>query len=400
MKVVETIQFASGALREHRLRAGLSMLGIAIGIGAVILLTSIGEGARGFVVGELQQFGTNILQVTPGKTETFGLPGAMGGTTRKLTIDDAEALRRVPGVENVVPMVLGQARVAAGGRGRSVYVYGVSGEAPDVWKFSVVQGSFLPPGDPRRGAPVCVLGPKLKRELFGEENAIGRFVRISGWRLRVLGVMEPKGLILGFDMDDCAYVPVATAMGMFDVDALDEINVTFTSGRGAPAVVQGITDVLRERHAGHEDFTVLTQAAMLEVFDDVLSMVTAGVVAIAGISLLVGVIGILTILWIAVGERTHEIGLLRALGATVAQVRTLFLLEAAVLSALGGVLGILGGLGLAQLLALLLPELPVSVPLPYAVAALVVSVSTGLLAGLAPARRAAALDPIEALRHE
>jgi putative ABC transport system permease protein len=400
MTLSDQLALCLGSLREHRLRAGLSILGIAIGVGAVILMTSIGEGARVFVAGEFQQFGTNILQVTPGLTETFGIPGALGGTTHKLTIDDAEALRRVPGVEQVVPVVLGQARVASQGRGRSVYVYGVTSGATDLWKVDVRQGSFLPGGDPRRGSAVTALGPRLARELFGERSAVGSFVRVSGWRLRVVGVMAPKGRILGFDMDDCAYVPVATAMSMFDMDELNEVDVTFAHESMTEPVVRGVRAVLEDRHGGREDFTVLTQAAMLEVFDDVLRIVTLGVTAIAAVSLLVGMVGILTVMWISVGERTHEIGLLRALGATVADVRNLFLLEAAALAGLGGAAGLLGGLGLAHLLGALLPGLPISTPLSFAAAAVLASTGTGLVSGIAPARRAALLDPIEALRSE
>lgn len=398
MKLADQLAFCFGSLREHRLRSALSILGIAIGTGAVILLTSIGEGARIFVMGEFQQFGTNLLQITPGKTETLGIPGVMGGTTHKLTIDDAVALHRIRGVEQVVPAVVGQARVAAAGRGRSVYVFGVTDAASDVWKVRAVQGSFLPAGDPRRGAQVAVLGPGLKRELFGDENAIGSWVRVSGWRLRVIGVMESKGRLLGFDMDDCAYVPVATAMAMFDVEELSEIDVTFTHASLTDSVAGGIRDVLEDRHDGNEDFTVVTQAAMLEVFDSVLRFVTAGVVAIAAVSLLVGAVGILTVMWISVGERTHEIGLVRALGATLGNVRRLFLLEAAALAGVGGAAGLLGGLGLAHLLAVVVPGLPVSTPPAAVVAALLASTVTGLVSGLAPASRAAELDPVEALR--
>ena len=184
---------ALGALRGHRLRSFLSMLGIAIGIAAVVLLTSIGEGTRRFLISEFTQFGTNIMAINPGKTETVGIPGIFGGTTHKLTIDDAEAVERLPGIMKVVPVAMGQARVEGNARGRSVFIYGVTSDVPDVWKFEVGQGAFLPPGDPRRGTNMTVLGPKLKRELFGEENALGRFVRIAGFRLRVTGVMAPKG---------------------------------------------------------------------------------------------------------------------------------------------------------------------------------------------------------------
>lgn len=395
----DLFSLAWSALVSHRLRTGLSMLGIAIGIASVILLTSIGEGTRRYLVGMFTQFGTNLIGINPGKTQTTGLPGVLGGTTRKLTIDDALALTRVPGIEEVVPVVFGQARAEAGGRGRSVFVYGVTPNVPRAWKFTVRQGSFWPETDPRRGQQLAVLGPKLKRELFGEANALGQFVRIAGTRFRVIGVMSPKGQFLGFDIDDAAYVPTASAMKLFNLPELNEIDVTYAHGGLTGRVERDIKRVLTERH-GSEDFTVTTQAAMLEVFGNVMNVVTAAVGAIAGISLLVGAIGILTMMWIAVGERTSEIGLVRAIGATRRQVHLLFLTEAAALSTAGGVIGILAGLSLAALLRLAVPGLPIHTPAVFVLLAVAISLATGLLSGVLPARRAAALDPIEALRAE
>ncbi|MEM9175555.1 MAG: ABC transporter permease, partial [Myxococcota bacterium] len=221
------MRLSSGALVGHPLRSLLSMLGIAIGVAAVIMLTSLGEGTRKYMISQFSQFGTDVLAVQPGKRKTSGVPNAFRGTQQKLTIDDAEALARIPMFDAVVPVAFGQARVEGGGRGRSVIVRGVTSEFPEVAKFSVRQGSFLPPGDPRRGGSVVVLGPTLKRELFGEANALGEFVRIAGARLRVIGVMEPKGQVLGMDIDDAAYLPVATAMRLFNLPELQEIDVVF-----------------------------------------------------------------------------------------------------------------------------------------------------------------------------
>jgi putative ABC transport system permease protein len=386
-----------GAIRSHRLRSFLSMLGIAIGITAVVLLTSIGEGTRRYLISEFTQFGTNVLQINPGKTETMGIPGIFGGTTHKLGIDDAEALERLRGVEKVVPLAVGQARVEGGGRGRSVFIYGVTSEMPEVWKFEVGQGSFLPPGDPRRGSMVAVLGPKLKRELFGESNALGEFVRVAGFRLRVIGVMAPRGRLLGFDIDDSAYVPVATVMQMFNLDELVEIDVLFSHEGLTEAVEAGVRKLLTERHGGKEDFTIVTQTAMLQVFDNVMRVITTAVAAIGGISLLVGAIGILTMMWISVNERISEIGLMRAVGATAYHVQRLFLLEAVILTVVGGAGGVAAGLGIAALLRLVVPGMPVYTPPRYIAAALLVSLVTGLLSGVLPARRAASLDPVEAL---
>ena len=392
--------FAFGALARYRLRSMLSMLGIAIGIGSVILLTSIGEGTRLYVLDQFTQFGTNLLQINPGKAETIGIPGVLGGTTHKLSIDDSLAIARLPQVETVVPLAFGMARVEAEGRGRSVYIYGVTPDVPALWKFRVRQGSFWHASDPRRGQSMAVLGPKLKRELFGNANALGGFVRIGGTRFRVVGVMEPKGQMLGFDVDDGAYIPVASAMRIFNQDELQEIDVVFSSSAPVDTIVDRITRLLIDRHRGNEDFTITTQAAMMDVFGNVMNIITMAVGAIAAISLLVGSIGILTMMWIAVGERTAEIGLIRAIGASRRQVQIVFLVEAGALATVGGLTGLLGGLALCALLRGFVPGLPVHTPALWAFLAVVISFATGLLSGVAPARRAASLDPIEVLHTE
>jgi len=394
------LELGIGAVRSHRLRSMLSVLGVAIGIAAVILLTSIGEGTRRYMLAQFTQFGTNILGINPGKVDTVGIPGIFGGTTHKLTLDDAEAIGRVRGVDSVAPITLGQARVAGNSRGRSVFVYGATPEMPEVLKFQIGQGSFLPGGDPRRGSLVAVLGPRLKRELFGEENALGRFVRVADTRLRVIGVMAPKGTIMGMDLDDAAYVPVATAMRMFNLDELQEIDVSFAHEGLSENVATRVRNLLIDRHDGREDFTLTTQTEMLSVFHRVMDAVTAVVAAIAGISLLVGAIGVFTMMWITVGERVGEIGLLRAVGATAREIHGLFLFEAVVLTLLGGALGVVGGLGIALAVRLAVPGLPLYTPPEYVVAALALSAVTGVVAGVLPAQRAAQLHPVEALRAE
>ncbi len=396
----ELILLALRAVRSHRLRSALSMAGIAIGVAAVILLTSLGEGARRYIVDQFSSFGTNVLAINPGKAETAGLPGMFGGTTQKLTLDDAEALRRVPGVLGVVPIAFGMARVEGGGRGRSVFVYGCTPSLSEVWRWKIRAGSFWPASDPRRGPTQAVLGPTLKRELFGEQQALGDFVKIAGTRFRVTGIMESKGQMLGFDLDDAAFIPVARAMKIFNLDELNEIDLIFTNSQVLDQVEEGVRTLLTERHAGKEDFAITSQAAMLESFGNIMDVITIALAAIAGISLVVGAIGILTMVWIAVGERTNEIGLLRSIGASRRQVQMVFLSEAIVLGLLGGLLGLGLGLGICALLRAAVPGLPVHTPFEYVLAALAVSLATGVLSGVMPARRAAALDPVESLRAE
>jgi len=400
MTTPDLLRFARAAVVAHRLRSGLTVLGIVIGIASVILLTSLGQGTREYILSEFMQFGTNLLQISPGRATTQGLPAALGGTIRKLTIDDAEAIRRLPGVERVVPVAFGQARVAAGERGRSVFVYGVTSDVPATWKFLIGQGRFLPKGDARRGEPVAVLGPTLKRELFGDAPALGARVRIGGRRFQVIGVMAPKGQMLGFDIDDAAYIPVGVAQELFNRDDLLEIDVLFSRAGESAAIAEAVRRLIKGRHGNQEDFTIITQTEMLAATDRILGMVSLAVTGIGAISLIVGAIGVLTIMWISVGERTPEIGLLKALGATPPEILLLFLSEATMLSAVGGVIGIVAGYGIAAGIATVFPGVVLSTPFPYVMAAFGTSVVVGLLSGVLPARRATRLDPIESLKAE
>jgi putative ABC transport system permease protein len=400
MSTRDLLRLAWQALWFHRQRSFLTMLGILIGIASVILLTSIGEGTRVYVLTEFTQFGTTLAAINPGRIETTGLPGALGGTIHPLTFDDAEALDRLPGVERVVPVVIGTAPVEHGGRTRNSFIYGVTADVPDVWRIRVRGGRFLPDTDPRRGGPVAVLGPKLKRELFGDENCLGGHVRIAGQRFLVIGLMEPKGQFLGFDIDDSAYIPVREASHLFNRDDLHEIDVLIANASMIDPVVEQIRKLLTARHGDEEDFTITTQTGMLESLDRIIRIVSLAVGGIGAISLLVGALGILTMMWISVNQRTAEIGLARAIGATSGQILLLFLSEAMLLSVSGGILGLALGMGVAQALRFYVPALPVNTPVGFVVFAVGVSLGVGLLSGLWPARRAAALDPVLALAAE
>ena len=399
MRAADQVQMAWPGVLANRLRSLLTMLGIGVGIAAVVLLTSIGEGVRGFVLGEFTQFGTNLLAVTPGRTSTFGLSAAVVHTTRPLSPEDADALASLPRVAEVAGVVQGNADVEWTGRRRQVMVIGVGAAAPTLWRLEVAEGRFFDAGETGAERAQAVLGAKVRHELFGDRPALGEAIRIGGERYRVVGGMAAKGQLLGFDLDDTVYVPTGRALRLFDLAGLHEIDLLYTPGSDVDALVAAVKARLVARH-GQEDFTVVTQQQMLDVLDSVLGVLTFAVGALGGISLLVGGVGVVTIMTIAVTERTAEVGLLRALGAGSGQVLGLFLGEAVALAALGGLLGLLLGLGGVLLLGLAVPALPVTVSPFYLALAEGLAIAIGLLAGVVPARRAAALEPVQALRAE
>lgn len=394
------------ALRAHRLRSALTMLGIVIGMAAVVLMSSIGAGARSAVLAQFTQFGTTIVQVQPGLTKTVGVsPGALGGTTHPLTLEDAQALRRVPGVRLVAPHVLGMGEVEARRRSRHTYIYGTTWEDQHILRWYPRVGTFLPPGDPDQTPPVCVLGASVARELFPDRSPLGERVRVGATQLRVVGVMSSKGQMLGFDLDDMVYVPVRRAMALFDRQGVNEVHALIDSSARIEPAIREIRRVLRARHDGDEDVKVVSQADMLTVVDQVMDVLTRGVLAIAAISVIVGALGILTIQWVSVHERTAEVGLMKALGASRRQVLAVFLAEAGVLSSLGGLLGGASGAVLALGLeafagAAGVTDAPVRPPAWALPTSIGVALGVGVLAGVLPALRAAALDPVEALRAE
>lgn len=399
MRAADLVSLTGSAILAQRTRSLLTGLGIAVGIAAVVLLTAIGEGVQRFVVQEFTQFGTNLLTVTPGKTETFGISGAIVSSVRPLSLEDALALRHIPQVQAAMPFVQGNAAVEAGGLSRRTTVFGTGPEVPQVWRIEPALGRFLPADEVRRARAYAVLGSKLRDELFPGRSPLGERIRIGGESYRIVGSMQSKGQLLGFDLDDTVYIPIARALAMFDRDSLMEIDILYQPGANADAIAKRIRERLMARH-GSEDFTITTQDQMLEVLGSVLDVLTLAVGALGAISLAVGGIGILTIMTISVRERTAEIGLLRALGAQRRQVAGLFLGEAVVLGGCGGAAGLLLGIGGAMLIGLLLPALPVHIAWEYVGLALGVSLLIGLAAGVLPALKASALDPIEALRSE
>ncbi|PHQ56078.1 MAG: peptide ABC transporter permease, partial [Porticoccus sp.] len=261
MNFLDYLRWIFRALWMQRLRSVLAIVGFAIGIAAMVLLSSLGEGLRQFVIQEFTQFGSHIVAITPGKTETFGMGGILN-TTRPLSLEDSEALKRIPGVQQVVPVVFGTAQIKAVGRSRYTDVAGVGALADKAWKLEVSQGSFLPQEDIQRARAFAVLGSKLKRELFRGENPLGEFVHIGGNRFRVIGVMEPKGQFLGTDLDDMIYIPANKGLQIFNRESLMEVDVFYSPAVPTERLTENIRRLLIERH-GFEDFTIVTQDQMM-----------------------------------------------------------------------------------------------------------------------------------------
>ena len=399
MKIREFIKLTLGSLLSHRMRSFLTALGIAVGIASVILLTSLGEGVHKYVLAEFTQFGTNLIAINPGKTATSGMSGALINTVRPLTLDDSIALKQIPEVIGTVALAWGNAPVEFDTRSRRTYIFGTGPEVPVVWRMNVAIGRFLPIDDPGSARPFVVLGSKVRSELFKERNPLGKRVRIAGERYQVVGVMESKGQMLGFDLDDAVYIPTSRALSMFNREGLMEIDISYSTGISSHRIAKKVKELLRSRH-GTEDFTITTQEQMLSVLGSVLDVLTLAIGALGGISLIVGGVGIMTIMTIAVQERTFEIGLLRALGAVRRQILSLFIGEAVVLAGIGGAAGLILGGGGAWLLRVLVPAMPTHTPLSYVILAGILAAFVGLISGVIPAYRAANLDPVEALRAE
>lgn len=386
-------------ITSYKLRSVLTSLGLIIGIASVIILTSLGRGLHSFVIAEFTQFGTNIIGVHPGKKTTFGLSGATISTVRPLSMADASSLGKLAGIVAVVPVVQGNARVETDNKQRRTNVIGAGEGVPQVWKIRPAVGQFLPVGEDTNPRAFAVLGDKLASELFGQINPLGKRVRIGADRYRVIGVMEKKGQMLGFDMDDTIYIPAAKALEMFNREGLMEINLLYGENIPVSTVQKSIKQLLIARH-GREDFNLITQNQMLESMGSILNILTMAVAALGGISLLVGSVGIITIMTITVSERVSEIGLLRAIGAERKIIFNLFLLEALTLSAVGGLIGVIAGIGTVGLISKMVPALPTELAWGYIIAAFTLSLLIGIVSGVMPAIKAAHLDPLQALHSE
>lgn len=398
MQTGDDIRFALGAIGGYRLRTALILLAMSIGVASVILLSSLGDSARRYVTGEFKSLGTNLLIVLPGRAETTGgAPPLLGETPRDLTIDDALALLRSPNIGRIAPIVLGSAPVSWQSSEREVAILGTTAAMRPIRDLNLAQGKFLPAGDPHTAQPVVVMGYKLKEELFGNRAAIGHWLRVGDRRYRVIGVLEQGGVSIGLDFDDMVLIPVASAQMLFDSPSLFRIFAEAQTAAGMTRAADSIRSIIQERHDGEDDVTIISQDSIIATFDRVLGGLTYGVTAIAGISLVVAGILIMNIMLVAVAQRTSEIGLLKALGASARTVRRLFVVEALLLSVLGAVIGVLVGIAAAFIVGRMYPLIPIDPPWWAVAAAFVVALATGISFGVLPATRAAKLDPVVAL---
>ena len=398
MRAFDVVRYAWSSLVQNRMRSGLILASMGIGVAGVVVLTWLGDSARRYVTGEFSALGTNLLIVLPGRTETTGAaPPVLGETARDLTIDDALALARSPAVTLVAPIVAGDAPVAHGGVAYEATILGSTPELFAIRHLQMGQGRPWSSGDPRQAHAVCVIGSTVKQEIFGPKRALGEWLRIGAWRFRVIGVLASKGRSLGNDLDEMVVVPVASAQALFDAPSLFRILVQARSREALQQAEHDIERIVRERHEGEADVTVITQESVLSTFDRIFVALTLSVGGIAAVSLLVAGILVMNVMVVAVSQRREEVGLLKALGAPPRQIQSLFLSEAALLSLVGAGCGLLLGVAAVLLVSRLYPQLGPALPLWAPVAAILVAVGSGVLFGVAPARRAAKLDPVQAL---
>jgi len=399
MRTVDCNRIALGAVLRYPLRTAMMLLATSIGVGSVLILTSLGETAREYITGEFQSLGTRLLVVFPGKTETSGnMPGALTGSVeRDLTLDDARALYRSPHVEILAPIVVGSMPVSYGGLERDTTVLGATHDFLEIRNWKMGLGEFLPDVDFDRTPPVCVIGRKIREEFFGTDSPIGQWLRVADRRCRVIGVLAQEGTSMMIDANEIVLVPVAYAQMLFDVSGLFRIIIQATDRGDMTTAKRDIVEIIKQRHYGVEDVTVITQDAVLATFDGIFDTLTRALAGIASISLIVAGVLIMNVMLVAVSQRTREVGLLKALGATRKQIIALFLTEAIFLALFGGAAGLgLGYLAAAGLRSLF-PGFAFMPPLWAAVAAFMVAMACGVFFGILPARKAASLDPIAAL---
>lgn len=394
---------ALDSIGQNKVRSLLTMLGVIIGVMSVILLISLGEGAQAYIQREFAGMGSNILLITPGKQETSGMMPIIAGSFRKLTYENAKEIgRRAQGVRAVAPVVIGAGSVQYGERRRNTMVIASTEAFEKVRNLHAQVGRFISDQDIEKNNKVCVIGVKVKQELFGTDNPLNKSVNINRTKHTVVGVLEPRGMMLGLNIDDLVVVPLRSGQLMFygGEDRLFQIVVGAKSPDDVKVATESVREILKAAHDYVEDFTITDQTSILATFSQIFVAMRVMLAGIAGISLLVGGIGIMNIMLVSVRERTREVGVRKAVGATRHDIGMQFVIESITLSSLGGSIGIaLGFLG-TFIIRSIYPPLPVYTSSWAVVLAFFFSMAVGVFFGAYPAVKASGVDPVEALRYE
>ncbi len=405
MNFKSNLEVALNGIKANKMRSALTMLGIIIGVSAVIIMISIGQGASKRITDEISSMGSNMLMVMPGAEQQGPVRGA-GGSVNSLTMDDAKALAKLDKVANVAPTVSGSATIAYGSETWTSQYNGTTPEQQVIKDLSITAGSFLTDEDVNEAASVAVLGKTVVENLYPDgTDPVGTKIRINKLSYTVVGVLANKGAsMMGQDQDDVVYIPVTTAMRkMLGQKYVSRITVQAETQESMDSLESSIETLLRERHEIHNnedaDFNIRNQAELIETVENTSAVMTMMLAGVAGVSLLVGGIGIMNIMLVSVTERTREIGLRMAVGATDSNIRNQFMVEALVLCMLGGIAGILLGVTGSKLLSVI-GGWSTSVSLYSILLSAGFSAAVGIFFGYYPAKQAAALDPIEALRFE
>lgn len=399
MRPADLLRFNGRLLTGQWFRTLMTLLATAVGVAAVLLLTGLGEGARRFVLNEFNLLGSDVLIMLPGRKETSGgIPPLTGEGTRDLTLADARAVESLPGIASVAPLVVGLTQVEAEGRNRELMVVGTNHRFFQMRQLEMEQGRPLPAMRLDRAEAVCVIGAEVRHSLFGQAPVLGRWLRTADRRCRVIGVMAERGVSLGTDMSESVIIPVASAQHLFNTEGLFRLFIQVRHPSLIESTKPQILQLIQARHQGERDVTLITQDSLLGVFDDILKLLTLSVGAIAAISLIVAGILIMNITLISVTQRTSEIGLLKALGASENEVHRLFLSEALMMALLGSALGVGTGYALLGAAHWMWPEFPVSVPLWALLGAIALALGVALVFAWLPARKAARLPPVLALK--
>ena len=400
MHLYDLIFLAFSTLVRYPLRTLMLLIATSIGVMAVILLTAVGEGARDYITGEFRDMGTNLLIVIPGKNETSGggSPVDLAGVApRDLTVEDAISLRQIEAIKNIAPIVIGETPAQFNGLERSVPIIGTTPSFLAVRKWEMATGQFLPGVTLDRSPPVCVIGKEVESELFGKNKAIGQWLRVGDRRCRVTGIIGTEGRAVGIDAQKVVVMPVSLATALFNRPSLFRIGIEARNTWEMEQIKKDIIRIIKRRHQGKEDITVIRQDSVMKSFDNIFNVLTMALGSIASISLFVAGILIMNVMLVAVSQRQAEIGLLKAIGAKNNQINHLFITEAIILSGSGALLGLVLGHTVTQILKVAFPTFNFLPPLWASFVSLLVALISGVVFGLLPARRAAKLDPVIAL---